>query len=332
MECVLTGARGFVGRGLLPILAASGHTGIATGRIAPTDLPHGWRGATRHEMLATMPGPPPDAVIHLEVEQAPSRASASDSGSIDRVNVGATRAWLDWAARHGVRRFVFTSSIMATLPTSGPGAEDDPLEKGATYGGSKARAEAEVRAWAEADANRLAVILRPAPVYGPDDRSNLLAFARRVISGRPVFLGRGDVRRSFVSRRNLAAAIAFALDLPVAGSAVFQVSDPRTMTLAETAALIAELTGAPRPRGIPLAVARIAAPLGDLVGQVTGRCMPLSSARLQALREPSDFPSDRLVAMGFVHPQSSREGLAEMLDWMAGEPARVREVSPTPDG
>jgi hypothetical protein len=58
----------------------------------------------------------------------------------------------------------------------------------------------------------------------------------------------------------------------------------------------------------------------------------MSSARLQALREPSDFPSDRLVAMGFVHPQSSREGLAEMLDWMAGEPARVREVSPTPDG
>lgn len=332
MECVLTGARGFVGRGLLPILAAAGHTGTATGRSVPTGLPSGWRGVTRHEVMAAAPTPPPSAVIHLEVEQSMPRTSASDQSAVDRVNVGATRAWLDWAARHGVRRFVFISSIMATRPTSGRGSEDDVLETGDSYGGSKARAEAEVRAWTEADADRRAVILRPAPVYGPGDRSNLLMFARRVIAGRPSFIGPGDVRRSFVSRRNLAAAIAFALDLPVAGCAVFQVSDPRTMTLAETAALIAELTGAPRPRGIPPAVARLAAPLGDLIGLVTGRSMPLSSARLQALRQASEFPSDRLVSRGFVHPQSNREGLAEMLEWMAREQVRVRNAPPTPDG
>lgn len=324
MECVVTGARGFVGRGLLPILAAAGHTGTATGRIAPTDLPPGWRGGTRLDVMASTPTPLPAAVIHLEVEQPTPRASALDPGAVDRVNVGATRAWLDWAARRGVQRFVFSSSIMATRPTSGRGSEADALETGDSYGGSKARAEAEVRAWAEADADRRAVILRPAPVYGPDDRSNLLMFARRVISGRPSFIGPGDVRRSFVSRRNLAAAIAFALELPVAGCSVFQVSDPRTMTLAETAALIAELAGAPRPRGLPLALARIAAPLGDLVGLVTGRSMPLSSARLQGLLHASDFPSDRLVARGFAHPQSNRDGLAEMLDWMAGETASVR--------
>jgi hypothetical protein len=28
------------------------------------------------------------------------------------------------------------------------------------------------------------------------------------------------------------------------------------------------------------------------------------------------FPSDKLVAAGYRHPQSTREGLAEMLDWV----------------
>ena len=319
MECVVTGARGFVGRGLLPVLAAAGHVGIATGRTAPTDLPAGWRGSTRGESLALVPRPVPEAVIHLEVEQTVPASTAADWEAADRVNVGGTRAWLDWATKHGVRCFVFTSSIQATVPGGGCGTEESPLATGATYGGSKARAEAEVRAWAAADRGRRAVILRPAAVYGPDAATNLLPFARRVISGGRCLVGTGATPRSVVARRNLAAAIAFALDAPQAGCAVYQVSDPRTTTVAELAAMIAELSHAPPPRSIPLPLARFAAPIGDLLACVTGRESALSSARLAALQSASHFPSDRLVAAGFVHPQSTREGLAEMLAWMARE-------------
>ena len=322
MECVVTGARGFVGRGLLPVLAAAGHIGIATGRTVPTDLPSGWRGSTRGEWLATVPSPPPDAVIHLEVEQTVPAPTAADSEAADRVNVGGTRAWLDWATKHGVRCFVFTSSIQATVPGSACGTEESPLATGATYGGSKARAEAEVRAWAAADGGRRAVILRPAAVYGPDAASNLVPFARRVISGRRCLVGAGATPRSIVARRNLAAAIAFVLADSKAGCALYQVSDPRTTTVAELATMIAELSHAPPPRGIPLPLARCAAPIGDLLALVTGREMPLSSARLAALHAASHFPSDRLVAAGFVHPQSTREGLAEMLAWMTREARR----------
>ena len=205
------------------------------------------------------------------------------------------------------------------MPGGGCGTEESSLATGATYGGSKARAEAEVRAWAAADGGRRAVILRPAAVYGPDAATNLAPVARRVISGRRCLVGTGATPRSVVARRNLAAAIAFALDAPQAGCFVYQVSDPRTTTVAELAAMIAELSHAPSPRGIPLLLARCAAPIGDLLALVTGREMPLSSARLRALRAASHFPSDRLVAAGFAHPQSTREGLAEMLAWMARE-------------
>lgn len=319
MECVVTGARGFVGRGLLPVLAAAGHVGIATGRTVPTDLPPGWRGSTREEWLVATPTPVPAAIVHLEVEQTVPAPTAADSEAIDRVNVGGTRAWLDWATKHGVRCFVFTSSIQATVPGGAWSAEESALATGATYGGSKARAEAEVRAWASADGGRRAIILRPAAVYGPDAASNLLPFARRVIAGRRSLVGTGATPRSVVARRNLAAAIAFALDARQAGCAVYQVSDPRPTTVADLAAMIAELSHAPPPRSIPLPLARFAAPIGDLLACVTGRELPLTSARLAALQSASHFPSDRLVAAGFVHPQSTREGLAEMLAWMARE-------------
>jgi len=321
MECVVTGARGFVGRGLIPVLAAAGHVGTATGRRPPADLPlpPGWRGASRGEWLARAPEPVPAAIVHLEVEQRVPAPTPADPQACDRVNVGGTRAWLDWAAEHGVGRFVFVSSISAFAPGSAGGPETRRLETGATYGGSKARAEAEVRRWVAEGAGRSAVILRPAPVYGPAPETNFAALARRVIAGRPAFVGPGTTPRSVLARRNLAAAIAFALEAPSTGCAVFEVSDPAPTSVAGLAALVAELTGAPAPRSIPPALARVAAPLADLLGWLSGRDWPLSSRWLEAHAQPSVFPSDRLVAAGFVHPQSTREGLGEMLAWLIRE-------------
>ena len=36
---------------------------------------------------------------------------------------------------------------------------------------------------------------------------------------------------------------------------------------------------------------------------------------LEAIRETTMFPCDKLIAAGFVHPQTTREGIAEMVTW-----------------
>jgi nucleoside-diphosphate-sugar epimerase len=314
MNILVTGATGFVGRGLLPLLAARGHTGVATGRTTPADLPPGWIGAARDRVLAdTADLPRPDGIIHLEVKQHVPRPSAADVAEFDRVNVGGTRAWLDWAARHGVTRFVFASSIKAVAPSTQPQFEDAPLEPDTPYGLSKARAETLVGEWAAADASRGAVILRPAPVYGPGNEANLAAFVRQIRAGRPCLVGSGATRKAIVSRTNLAAALEFALVQARPGVEVFNVSDRETPSLAELARLIADLADAPAPRRVPAFAARLLAPVGDLASLLTGRDMPLTSARLKAIEETSVFPCDKLVAAGFRHPQTTREGLAEMI-------------------
>jgi nucleoside-diphosphate-sugar epimerase len=315
MNLLVTGASGFVGRRLLEWLAAHGHTGTATGREPPPHVPAGWRSARRSDVLAGAAIPQPDVIVHLEVKQHVARPTPADIRAFHRSNVGGTADWLDWAGRRGVGRFVFVSSIKAGAEGPGrSGRADTP------YGRSKAKAERVVRRWVAAAPGRAAVILRPAPVYGPGNEANLAAFVRQILAGRPAVVGAGAARKSIVSRTNLAAAIEFAARRLVAATpedacAVYAVSDPETLSVGRLAALIAELAGAPAPRRIPNFVAEGLAPLGDVVSWATGREFPLTTARLRALREESDFPCAALVAAGYVHPQTTRDGLLEMIEW-----------------
>lgn len=289
---------------MLRRLADHGHTGIATGRTPPVDLPAGWTAAARSELLQETRCAC-DAVIHLEVKQHAPRPTAADIEAFEAVNVQGARDWLDWAARNRVPRFVLLSSIKAAHPV-GP------------YGASKARAEAAAREWAAADPVRQATILRPAPVYGPGNEANLAAFVRQVIAGRPCLVGDGSVRKSVVSVGNATAAIEFLAGREATGCEVFTVTDPATLSLRHLATLIAELAESPPPRSIPRLLARCVALLGDALAMITGREMPLTTARLRALDEESVFVSDDLVAAGFRHPQTTREGLAELVESLRG--------------
>ena len=317
MNVLVTGASGFVGRGLLRFFAERGVGGVATGRTSPPDLPAGWRGETRAAVRSgavALEGI--DTVVHLEVKQHVPRPSPADEAEFHQVNVAGTEEWLAWAARHGSGRFLHLSTIKAVASADTPRMETAPRAPDTAYGRSKAAAEQAVQEWAEADPSRRAVILRPAPVYGPGNEANLAAFVRQILAGKPCLIGRGETRKSVVSRTNLAAAIAFAAEQHGPGCEIFNVSDRETPSLSELAHLIAELAHAPRPRSIPGTLALVVAGTGDLYEALTGRSFPLTSARLRAIRETSVFPSDKLVAAGYRHPQSMREGLAEMLDWV----------------
>lgn len=317
MRLLVTGSSGFVGRGLLPFLAARGFGGVATGRKPPEGLPDGWRGAMRTAVLGgTTDAEPLDTVVHLEVKQHVPRPSAADEAEFDHVNVGGTREWLDWAARRGVGRFVFVSTIKAVASAATPQTEAAPLRPNTPYGRSKAAAEQLVREWTAADPSRQGVILRPAPVYGPGNEANLAAFVHQIVAGKPCLIGRGETQKSVVSRTNLAAAIAFAATHIAPGFEIYNVSDADTFTLAALARLIAELAGAPTPKSIPAPLAALAAPVGDAIEMLSGREFPLTTARLRAIQETSVFPCNKLVAAGFEHPQTTREGLAEMLAWL----------------
>jgi nucleoside-diphosphate-sugar epimerase len=255
-----------------------------------------------------------EAIVHLEVKQHVQRPMLDDVAEFKRVNVDGTQAWLEWASRHKVKRFIYISSIKAVGAGPGNRLEDDSQPPDTPYGETKAAAEALVKAWTQNDAERVATILRPAPVYGPGNEANLAAFVRQVSRGRPCFVGSGSTRKSLAGRANVVAAIEYALARDCPGVAVFNVSDPEVISVRELAELVAELGKWPKPRGISMLAARALAMLGDGVEALSGRSFPLTTPRLRSLLEESVFPCDKLVSAGFRHPLTLREGLKEMVD------------------
>lgn len=317
MRLIVTGACGFIGRLLVEKLAAHGHSGLASGRTPPGNLPQTWEAVGRADLLHSHAHADlGDAIIHLEVKHHVSRPGPKDVEEFEKVNVAGTRDWLAWASAHGIRRFVFVSSVKAVEHFDGTYFENAPPETVDPYGRSKALAEVEVRAWANTNFDRTAAILRFAPVYGPGNEANFASFARQVIRGRPCLIGPGEARKSVLSRENAVAAIEFVLKMTSGRCETFNVSDNGYVTMAELARWISEAAHAPRPRKIPRIAAAVISKFGDGFERLTGRTFPLNSRNMRTLTHDSVFPVDKLRGAGFEHVQTTKEGIRHMAEWL----------------
>lgn len=319
MRIVVTGASGFIGRPLTASLAAHGHDGVAVGRRLIQGVPETWTALTRADALAAKEEQSRcDVIIHLEVKHHVGCPTAADRDGFTAVNVEGTKAWLDWADHHGVNRFILASSVKAVHQSGGICDENAPLETADAYGSSKASAEEAVRSWANATRNRTATILRFAPVYGAENEANAASFARQILRGKPCLIGSGRARKSLLSLRNAVAAIEYALARKETGCMVFNVSDVGSVSLKELACLISTAARAPQPRHVPWLIGACVAKLGDAVELITRREFPLNSRKLTTLTTDSVFPADKLLAAGFLAPQTTADGILEMVQWLVG--------------
>lgn len=202
MKVLVTGATGFVGAALVPALRAAGHDVRAAGRAetGPLGPDTDWSA-----LLADR-----EAVVHLAGRAHVMRETAGDpEAEYARVNTDATVALGRQAARAGVRRFVYLSSIKA-MGEGGdaPFRPDDPCLPEDAYGRSKLKAEQGLRRFGQ---DFELIVLRPPLVYGPGVKGNFRALIRAVDRGLPLPLAGLDNRRSLIALDNLVDCIAWCL-------------------------------------------------------------------------------------------------------------------------
>lgn len=211
MRVLVTGAAGFVGQALVPVLRARGHEVVALDRASTGDLAAftGWP--------AQLAGS--DAVVHLA---ALAHSRRVDETRLRAVNVDAALALGRAAAAAGVK-MLFMSSVKVLGEETPQRPFDDaslPAPQDA-YGRAKAAAEAGLRALTGLSLT----VLRPPLVYGPGVKANFLALLRAVARGWPLPLASIGNRRSLVYAGNLAHAVICCLESPLAAGKTYGVTD-----------------------------------------------------------------------------------------------------------
>lgn len=241
---LVTGANGFVGTALCERLRRDGRPlRAATRSGAGGTYPVGDLAPTT-DWTAALDGV--TEVIHLAARvHVMHDTSADPLAEFRHINVAASVNLAEQAARAGVRRFVFLSSIKvngeATLPgrpflaTDAPAAQDP-------YGQSKHEAELALREVMNRTSIEVAVI-RPPLVYGPGVKANFRTLMRLVHRGLPLPLGRVDNRRSLIAVDNLVDLLLTVADHRAAVGGTFLASDGYDMSTAELITLIARAMG-----------------------------------------------------------------------------------------
>jgi len=319
-KILVTGATGFIGGRLVPHLLEAGEEVRVfvrdAGRLdkliqARVDVVEG---CLENDSDVDRAVSGCSQVIHLA---ALARAYVRDPRDYFRINTDSVETLLRSSARHGVRRFVHVSSVLA-LPPEKMSTAWGISRRPTLYGESKRASELLVRKYV-ADGHD-ALIVRPGRVYGPgpwNDANGTTKMMAMYLEGRFRFrLADGSVQANYVHVDDVAAGLAQAARRGRCGEAY--ALGGTNATLAEFLGTVADLTGVYRHvQRVPPQTVLPLAHLCCLWGQCGGS-VSLTPAWLNNFLEhrPLDITSSR-IDLGYA-PRSLRMGISQTLNWLLG--------------
>lgn len=278
-KLLLTGASGFVGKNILPVLAQN---------YAISTLGRGTENHYSADLSTTIPELKEsfDVVYHAAGKAHCVPRTEAEAKMFFDVNLAGTQHLCAALERAGTpKAFIFVSTVAVYGQESGENiAETHPLAGTSPYAKSKIAAEAFLRKWCEKHGVVL-TILRPSLIAGTDAPGNLGAMVRGMRSGKYLRIGQGAARKSIVMVEDLARIVP---SVRTRGG-IFNVCATYSPSFAELEKLIAGQLGKKEPPAIPLWAAKLIALAGDCC---FGKA-PIDSARLKKITETLTFSNEK---------------------------------------
>ena len=298
MRVLVTGGTGVVGKPAVDALLEQGHTVRLFSRHAGRDAAlwnegvEPWDGSVGRDedVRGALDGC--DAVLHIAgiVDEVPPHAT------FQNINVDGTRRLVEEAARAGVRRFVYVSSLGADRGDS-------------DYHRSKLAGEQQVAAF---PGNWL--VCRPGNVYGRGDQViSLLLKTVRMLPAIPV-IGWGAHPFQPIAAGDLAQALARAVERDEPARQVLELAGEEVVTLNDLLDELERITGrSPLRLPIPEWMASVGADAADALGVH----LPVNKEQITMLLEGNVIEDGRpnaLTEVFGVTPRPLSQGLAELAD------------------
>ena len=275
MRIAVTGVSGFVGQALMTELCSCQHDVHAVVRSLDKNTSVLARaiqtfpvGDIKVDTDWTATLTRVDCVVHCAARAHVMNETETDALAAYRaVNVAGTRQLAEKAAKMGVRRLVYLSSIKVnfeqTASTDWVSTPDNTFTED-PYAISKREAEQALHE-VSAKTGLEVVIIRPPLVYGPGVKGNFLSMLAWLSRGVPLPLGAIQNQRSLVGIDNLVNLIVTCIDHPAAADKTFLVSDDEDLSTTELMRQLGAALGKPA-RLIP-----VPAPLLELAARMAGK-------------------------------------------------------------
>lgn len=223
LKVLVTGATGFLGRHLVPALLTKGFSVTCLVRSDPG--PGLWADCTmvfgdiRDHKAVAQAVTGQDAVIHAAAVVNPKSA-----GEYQSINVEGTRQLVESAKQSHVNHFIFISSVDVGHKTA--------------YGVSKEKGEELVK-----DSGIHFTILRPGPIYGPDDNKNIMELFDLVSTKRLIpVIGDGNYLRQPIHVDDACASIISVINSPKSIGKIYYLGGP-SITYNEILAAMVDASG-----------------------------------------------------------------------------------------
>ncbi|UFJ41296.1 complex I NDUFA9 subunit family protein [Brevibacillus humidisoli] len=300
MKVLLTGATGYVGKGILPQLTADGHDVVClirpgSERKLTAAVEH--MGAVsvqtgdlfdQESLEAAVAGC--DAIIHLVgiIREKPKKGI-----TFDQVHVTGTRHLVEAAKKAGISRFIQMSALGARANAVSSyhqtkfAAEQIVIESGIPY-----------------------TIFRPSVIFGPDDEfANMLADLVR-LPLTPV-IGSGTYRLQPVARQTVAEVFTQALTREAAVNQTFEVGGPEQLTYLQILDTIGRVLGKSKVRKVKVPLPLMKPVINVMEGF---SFFPITNTQLTMLLEENICQDgDRLYKAFSASPIRFESGIATYL-------------------
>jgi len=185
-------------------------------------------------------------VVHAAARVHVTSETAADALAMYRkINVDGTLSLARRAAKSGVARFIFISSIKVNGESTVIGNSfqaDNSAAPVDPYGVSKYEAEEGLKQLSR-ESGMEVVIIRPPLVYSPGVKANFLSMMRWLDKGVPLSLGVINNQRSLVANGNLVDLIVTCLKHPAVANQIFLMNDGEDLSTSQLLRSLAQALG-----------------------------------------------------------------------------------------
>jgi len=255
-------------------------------------------------------------IIHLAAEHKDFGISEAE---YFRTNEYGTKVLTEAASVHGIKNFVYYSSVAVYGQNTLPSDENTPLAPNNPYGFSKQAAEQVLSNWSKQDSTRKVLIIRPTVVYGVRNFANVYRLIRQIDSGFYVNIGKANKVKSIAFVDNLVQAMLYLMQDMKMGISTYNYVDEKQMSSREIGQVISTALGKKQPMTLPYGFMYAMGIPFDILIKITGRDLPISTNRIKKLCTETYHKADKIRTTGFIPNYDNEHGLKKMVEWYLQE-------------